>query len=101
VYVSDVVAALSSAATAKDVNRQVINIGSGVETTITALVNQVEQVTGQSVNRIINRSKPGGVSRLVADISLARMLLGFRPFVSLAEGLRLILQEDERFRGGN
>ena len=99
VYVSDVVAALVSAATAKDVNRQVINIGSGIETTITELVNQIEQVTGKSVNRIANRSKGGWrVARLAADISRARMLLGFRPFVSLAEGLRLILQEDERFK---
>lgn len=97
VYVADVVEALVSAATAKDVNRQVINIGSGVETTVTELVNQVEQVTGQSVNRIVNQTRPGGVARLVADISRARLLLGFRPFVSLTDGLRLILQEDERF----
>ncbi len=97
VYVSDVVAALVSAATAKDVNRQVINIGSGVETTITELVNQIERVTGQSASRLVNRSHSGGVSRLVADISRAQMLLGFRPFVDLADGLQLILQEDERF----
>lgn len=100
VYVSDVVAALVSAATAKEVNRQVINIGSGVETNITELVNQIERVTGQSVNRIVNRGKSGGVPRLVADISRAQMVLGFRPFVTLAEGLRLILQEDERFSRG-
>lgn len=101
VYLSDVVAALVSAATAKGVNRQVINIGSGTETTVTQLVNQIEAVTGRSVSRIVNRGKPGGVPRLVADISRAQMLLGFRPFVSLADGLRLILQEDERFgRGG-
>jgi UDP-glucose 4-epimerase len=100
VYVSDVVAALVSAATAKGINRQVINIGSGVETSIVKLVNQIEQVTGKSVNRITNRGKSGGVPRLVADISRAQMLIGFRPFVSLAEGLRLILQEDERFNVG-
>ena len=100
VYVSDVVASLVSAATAKGVNRQVLNIGSGVETTITELVNQIERVTGQSASRLVNRSHSGGVSRLVADISRAQMLLGFRPFVSLADGLRLILQEDERFISG-
>ena len=98
VYVSDVVEALVSAATVKGVNRQVINIGSGVETTITALVDQIEQVTGKVVNRIVNRTKAGGVARLVADISRAQTVLGLRPFVSLADGLRLILQEDERFK---
>ena len=98
VYVSDVVEALVSAATAKGVNRQVINIGSGIETTITELVNQIEQTTGHAVNRIANREKEGGVVRLVADISRARMMLGYRPFITLPKGLRLILQEDERFR---
>jgi UDP-glucose 4-epimerase len=97
VYVSDVVAALVSAATAKDVNRQVINIGSGVETTIAELVKQIEQVTGRTANQLINRHQMGGVPRLVADITRAKRLLGFRPFVSLGEGLRLILQQDERF----
>jgi UDP-glucose 4-epimerase len=101
VYVSDVVDALISAAVAKDVNRQIINIGSGVETSVDLLVNQIEQVTGKSVNRIVNRSKAGGVPRLVADISRAQTLLGFRPFVTLSEGLRLILQEDERFSRGS
>jgi UDP-glucose 4-epimerase len=93
--------ALISAAVAKDVNRQIINIGSGVETSVDVLVNQIEQVTGKSVNRIVNRSKAGGVPRLVADISRAQTLLGFRPFVTLSEGLRLILQEDERFSRGS
>ena len=47
VYVDDVVAALVTAATAKAVNRQVINIGSGVETSITELVDAIEQVNGR------------------------------------------------------
>jgi UDP-glucose 4-epimerase len=101
VYLADVVAALVSVATARGINRQVINIGSGVETTISELVNQIEQATGRPVNRLVNRSKGAGVSRLVADISRAQMVLGFRPLVSLADGLRLILQEDERFGRGN
>lgn len=97
VYVADVTNALLSAATAVNVNRQVINIGSGVETSLDELVNQIEQVTRRTVNRIYNSEKSGGVPRLVADISRAQSLLGFQPTTSLAAGLRRTLAEDERF----
>lgn len=101
VYVTDVVAALVNAATAKAIDRQVINIGSGVETTIQALVTAVEQAVGRSVNVLTNSEKAGGVPRLVADISRARTLLGFRPQVPLAEGLQRTLREDERWGNGD
>ena len=98
VYVDDVVDALISAATAGDINRSVINIGSGVETSINELVDQIEQVTGHSVNRIYNPSGAGGIPRLVADISQAKSLLKFQPKTSLQAGLSLMLAQDERFR---
>ena len=97
VYVDDVVAALVSAATARSVNRQVINIGSGVETSVDGLVDAIERVNGRSANRIHNREKSGGVPRLVADISRAQALLGFRPQTDLASGLQRTFEQDSRF----
>lgn len=98
VYVNDVVDALVSAATAPDINRQVINVGSGVETSINELVDEMERVTERHVYRINNREISGGVPRLVADISRARLLLGFRPHRMLAKGLQLMLTTDDRFK---
>lgn len=98
VYVADVVQALVNAAAARDVNRQVINVGSGVETSVNDLIRLIEQTVGHDVNRIDNSDKSGGVSRLVADISKAERLLGFRPLVDLGEGLRRTLTEDKRLR---
>lgn len=98
VYITDVIDALVSAATAVAVNRQVINIGSGVETSIAALVEVIAKVTGQSVHQIDNRKRSGGVPRLVADISRAQLLLGLRPLVSLPEGIDRMLREDSRFQ---
>ena len=97
VYVSDVINALTKAATAKNVSRQVINIGSGKETTIATLIQKIEKVTGKSANIINNQNKTGGVPRLVADISQAKKLLGFKPVVSLQEGLEKMVAEDGRF----
>ena len=99
IYVGDVVEALVKTATAPadQVNRQVLNIGSGVETSMDALVDLVASATGRSVNRIYNRDKGGGVQRLVADIHLAQDRLDFQPRTSLLAGLKLILEEDPRF----
>jgi UDP-glucose 4-epimerase len=99
VYVDDVVDALVAAATARGVNRQVINIGCGQETSVTELVTAVEQATDRKVNVLHNAQKAGGVARLSADIGRARELLGFEPKVGLAEGLRLTVERDRRYQG--
>lgn len=98
VYIDDVVRALAIAATASGVNQTVINIGSGVEITINQLVDEIEQMLGKRAHRIVNQEEGGGVSRLVADISLAGKLLNWSPRVSLAEGLASTVAKDERFR---
>jgi UDP-glucose 4-epimerase len=98
VYVDDAVDALLAAASATDVNRAVINIGSGREISIDKLAAKVARVTGKQVNILYNRGQSGGVSRLVADVSLARQLLGWQPRTELEQGLRLTLERDPRFR---
>jgi UDP-glucose 4-epimerase len=97
VYVDDVVEALVTAATARGINRQVINIGCGDEVSVLDLISAVERATGREVNVLHNPQKPGGLSRLAADISRAQELLNFRPKVKLDEGLRMTLERDRRF----
>ena len=97
-YISDVVDALMLAAKADGVNRSIINIGSGQEVSIAQLVNQIEKATGRQAHCLMNEEEAGGVPRLVADIHLASELLKWKPRVSLEEGLKRMLQEDERFR---
>lgn len=97
VYVHDVVEAMVRSATAGAVNRGIINIGSGYEISIRDLVDNIALVTGKEINLINNPSKPGGVPRLVADISRARELLDFVPQTSLQDGLRLTVEQDPRF----
>jgi len=97
VHIDDVVDALIAAATAPAVDQQVINIGSGEETSISALVASLEQVTGRRPDVIYNRQQNGGIDRLVADLDQARRLLGYRPQVTLRAGLERLLAEDPRF----
>ncbi len=98
VYITDVVEALVAAAGAQAVNRLVINVGSGVETTLDALADLLERVTGLHLNRLYHQAQSGGVRRLGADVSLARATLGYRPNISLSDGLQRLLTTDPRFR---
>ncbi|MBN1488025.1 MAG: NAD-dependent epimerase/dehydratase family protein [Anaerolineae bacterium] len=98
VYVDDVVTALIAAATAKHINRQTINVGSGIDTSINALANLILKLTNSSSSILHSTTEDNGVSKLQADIALAKQLLGYQPKVSLEEGIRRILKEDPRFR---
>ncbi len=97
VYVTDVVDALQAAATANEVNRLVINIGSGTEISINEMVEKVAEASATSPHILHSSAESGGVSRLVADIRLAQEKLGFRPRVPLEDGLRRILAQDPQF----
>jgi nucleoside-diphosphate-sugar epimerase len=61
-------------------------------------VNSIEVTAGRAIHRVWNQEKLGGVQRLAADIGQAKSLLGFRPKVTLAEGLERMLVEDPRFQ---
>ena len=100
VYVDDVVRALIAAATAPDVARRTINVGSGEDTSIQTLAQHVLALTGSSSNIINSPVESGGVTRLRADVRLARQILGYEPKVTLQEGLRRTLAEDPRFKRG-
>jgi UDP-glucose 4-epimerase len=100
VYVDDVVEALVAAATAPGVGGSIINIGSGEETSINALIATLGQVTRRQPEVIHNPLESGGLARLVADLGRAKQLLGYEPRVPLREGLQRLLSEDGRFRLG-
>jgi UDP-glucose 4-epimerase len=98
VYVEDVVDGLTAAATAKNIDRQIINIGSGTEVSINAITDKIGRVTGRKVSVLHSGAQTGGVSRLCANITQARQLLGFAPQVDLDTGLKLTLEGDPQFK---
>ena len=98
VFLDDVMRAMIAAATAPGINRTILNVGSGQETSVRELVQQVLDLTGSKAEVIYNPRTDPGVSRMCADIHLAREKLGYQPRVSLSEGLRLTLERDSRFR---
>lgn len=99
VFVDDVVDAMVAASTAPKVNRLMINVGSGTETSLRELSRLVMDITASDAEVIVNPRAEPGVSRMCADLRLAREKLGYQPRISLAEGLRLTLERDPRFSG--
>ena len=98
VYVDDVIDALEAAAVARNVDREVINIGSGAETRLDQLVELIGRVTHQTIQPLRNASG-GGVKRLWANLGKAQALLSYTPRTPLEEGLRRMIEHDPRFRG--
>jgi UDP-glucose 4-epimerase len=98
VFLDDVITAMIAAATAPDLDNQVINVGSGVEVEVRELMRLVMNVTGRKAEVVHNPRNDPGVSRMRADLTLAREKLGYQPRISLEEGLRLTLIRDARFK---
>lgn len=96
VYLDDVVKGMVAAATAEEANGQIINIGSGQETTVRELVRLAVEVTGGRPEVVYNPRTERGPSRMCADLKLARRVLGYQPQVSLGDGLRMTLEKDAR-----
>ncbi|MBA4375552.1 MAG: epimerase [Anaerolinea sp.] len=94
VYVDDVVSAMSAASTAPEINQLTINVGSGSEVSVRDLAKQAIEVTGGHPELVYNPRNEGGLSRLCADITLARQKLGYEPKISLAEGLKFTLDKE-------
>lgn len=96
IYVDDVVRAMTAAATAPSLNNLVINVGAGTETSVRELVRLIMDITSSKAEVIVNPQTNPGVARMCADITLAHEKLGYQPRISLAEGLRLTLELDNR-----
>ena len=98
VFISDVIDALSAAATARTVSQLVINVGSGTAVSLNELVTVVGAAMNTTLEPLYNSSESGGVHAMCADLTLAAQKLGYRPRVSLPEGLRRTIATDERFQ---
>lgn len=94
VYVDDVVDAMESASSVPDINRMIINVGSGNETSVSEVIKRVVEITGAKPQIVMNKTHYSGPSRMCADLGIARRKLGYNPKVSLKEGLKRTIAEN-------
>jgi UDP-glucose 4-epimerase len=86
-HVQNVVEANLSAASASEAAGQVINIAMNGSHTINELVDTLNRLLATSLDPIYGEPRPGDVPESLADISLAKRILGYDPAVSFEEGL--------------
>jgi UDP-glucose 4-epimerase len=97
VYLDDAIEAMVAAATAPGIDREVINIGSGHETSIMEIAQAAIEAVETKVEWIFKEDQDPGPSRMCADISLAKEKLGYQPHMNLHDGLARMLDKDPRF----
>ena len=68
--------------------RGAFNIGSGVSLTVNALASIMQDVAGISGEVVYRPERKGEVKHSLADISLAKKVLRYEPYVSVREGLK-------------
>ncbi len=85
VYVSDICDAFFRAI--DDGDGLLLNIGSGVETSVLDLFGALAGATGFKDQPMFDDPKPGDIARSVIDASKAKSALGWEPWTKLGDGL--------------
>ncbi len=95
VHVRDVVKACLKAAEA-ELGCEVINVGTGKSASFNRVVELLNRLLGKSIKpRHIPNPIKNYVHHTLADLAKARELLGYKPSLSLEEGMELLVKEGE------
>ncbi|MCG8586986.1 MAG: SDR family oxidoreductase [Pirellulales bacterium] len=87
-FVQNVVHGNLLAADAPDASGRVINVANGKQTDLLELLAAINRALGTDVTPEHQDARVGDVRESLADISLARRILGYEPQVDFDEGLR-------------
>ncbi len=92
IYVEDVARAFVIAATS-DAEGEVFNVGTGIETSLDELARMLIVAMGSHLSpKYSSERHIGAISRRLADVSQARLRLGFTAEVGLEEGIRRLIK---------
>ncbi len=91
-YVDNVVEANLLAARAKQTKGDVINIACGEAITVNAIIDMINKIVGKNVKPTYLSSRKGDVKHSLADITLAKKLIGFKPVISFKDGLKKAIE---------
>lgn len=86
-YVEDIADAIPRIYEVTATRGKVVNLASGKEITIKALIETIVQLLGYSGEITYEKTRPGDVRRHRGDITLARELIGYSPMTDYVTGL--------------
>ncbi|PCI94189.1 MAG: LPS biosynthesis protein WbpP [Flavobacteriales bacterium] len=73
----------------KEVKGKIVNIACGGRITVNQLFQSIRAAVGNDVEPIYREERPGDVKDSLADISLAKELIGYNPEFGIDEGLKI------------
>jgi nucleoside-diphosphate-sugar epimerase len=91
-YIDNVVEANLLAARAKQTKGEVVNIACGEVVTVNEIIDTINRLLGKKIRPIYEPVRPGDVKHSLADITVAKKLLGFKPVVSFKDGLKKAIE---------
>ena len=86
-FIENVVSANLLAATAADAPGTTMNVACGNRTSLLELLDAICTAAGQSVEPVFGSPRPGDITHSLADVSLARAILGYEVEVPFREGI--------------
>jgi len=87
-YIDNVVEANLLAARVKHTAGEVINIACGQAVTVNGVIDVINELAGKNIKPIYDQPRPGDVKHSLADISLAKKVIGYRPAIQFPEGFK-------------
>ena len=97
-YVENAVSANLLAAKSKAAGIAV-NIGGGVAVTVNELAGKINKILGTSITPKHAPARKGDVRHSLADITLARRLIGFAPKITFDDGLKRTIACTQKTKG--
>jgi UDP-glucose 4-epimerase len=91
-YVANVVDGVLRAAEAPKAAGEMMNMATGGRISLNELLRTMNRLLGTNIEAIYQETRAGDVKDSQADIAKAETLLGYKPTVSLEEGLRRTLE---------
>jgi len=89
VFIDDVIAATVAGIELPTPTVDVVNVGSGVATTVTSIAQSLQNLLGITVPTAVSgQFRVGDIRHNVADLTRVRALLGFSPSIDVDTGLR-------------
>jgi dTDP-L-rhamnose 4-epimerase len=93
VHVSDIVQANLLAMSTDRGDYEMINIGTGVPTSVNQIARMLADGLGKKISaQVVGKFREGDIRHCVADISKAKELLGYQPAIPLKKGIPELLK---------
>ena len=90
-YINNVMQANWLAATAKETHGEAMNISTASAVTVNTVVSTIAELLGKDIAPVYAPPRPGDIKHSLADVSLAKKLIGYEPLIEFEEGIRMAI----------